>query len=277
MEVRFFPGPHQTTNMNTLLTCRPNHFQVKYKINPWMKIGKVNGKESKKQWENLVKTYEELGFKVLVIDQDKRYPDMVFVADQGIYLGNNKFLTSNFRFEERKGETSIYKKWFKNYGLDLIESPKNIHFEGGGETYRYKNILFVGSGFRSDSNVVDYLKKVSSYEVFSLELIDKRFYHLDTCFFILDENYIFYYPKALSKKSINIIKKISKNNFEINYQDTLNFAANSVSIGNSVLVQQGSDNFCNTIRDLGYEVIELNVSEFIKAGGGIHCLTCFLN
>lgn len=252
--------------------CKPTFFQVKYQINPWMKIGSVNQKKAMQQWKNLVSSYQKLGIKVFVIDQQKDFPDMVFCADQGI-IHNKKVLLSNFRFKERRGESKIFEKWFKNFGLEVFKLPKNIYFEGEGESIRWNKKVFIGTGFRTSQQALKLISKALNIEVIGLELVDKRFYHLDTCLFALNEKIVFYFPSAFSKKSIEIIKKHVPILIEFREEDVLNFTANSVVHGKYVVMQSGNKYFAKLIKDLGYIPIMTDVGEFIKSGGGIHCLT----
>lgn len=256
--------------------CRPLYFQVKYQINPWMKPGSVNTENALKQWNKLVETYKILGVNVNILDQEKGLPDMVFSADQGIKIGD-KILVSNFRYKERRGESAFYKKWYKKNNIDTIELPKEIYFEGEGVAVKFENNLFVGTGFRTNSQAVNYLKSVLNKKVIDLKLVDERFYHLDICFFVLDNKYVFYYPPAFSKESVKVIKNTVENLIELEEKDLLSFAANSVSVGKHVLIQSGNEHFAEMVSKLGYTPITLDLSEFIKSGGGIHCLTQTLN
>lgn len=262
--------------MKNILMCRPLYFQVKYQINPWMKPGSVNTENALKQWDKLVETYKKLGANVNILDQEKSLPDMVFSADQGIKVGD-KILVSNFRYKERRGERAFYKQWYKKNNNNIIELPKDIYFEGEGVAVKFKNNLFIGTGFRTSSKCVNYLKTILKENVIELKLVDERFYHLDICLFVLDNKYVFYYPPAFSQESVKVIKSEVKNLIELDEEDLLSFAANSVSVGKHVIIQSGNKHFADIISKLGYTPIMLNVSEFIKAGGGIHCLTQTLN
>ena len=37
-------------------------------------------------------------------------------------------------------------------------------------------------------------------------------------------------------------------------------------------MQKGNKNFADKLKTLGYKTVEIDVSEFMKSGGGIHCL-----
>jgi len=256
--------------------CKPLHYQVKYKINPWMKLGSVNPKKALSQWNKLAETYKKLGINVHVLDQEKDLPDMVFSADQGINIGN-KIILSNFRCQERQGESKFYNDWYKKFRIETIELQKDVYFEGEGVAVKFENNLFVGTGYRTNSQTISYLQNILREKVIDLELVDEKFYHLDICFFVLDNKYAFYYPPAFSKASVKAIKSTVYNLFELEERELLLFAANSVSLGKYVLIQSGNDHFASIVRTLGYTPIMLDVSEFMKAGGGIHCLTGALN
>ncbi len=252
--------------------CKPLFFQVDYEINPWMHIGSVDEKKAMRQWKDLVSLYEKLGVKVHIIDQQKNVPDMVFAVDQGI-INNKKILLSNFRYPERRDETLIYEPWFRNYGLEIVKMPHDVYFEGGGETVKWQNILFIGTGFRTSPQALPLIENDLGVKVLGLELIDKRFYHLDTCFFVLDEKTAFYFPDAFSQKSIRLLKKNIPSLIKIPEKDALQFATNSVVIDKTVVIQSGNIHFAQLIKEYGYSPVMTDVNEFIKAGGAIHCLT----
>lgn len=257
--------------MKTVLMCRPLFFQVCYQINPWMQMGAVDETKAMAQWTSLVDIYEDLGVKVLTIDQEKEVPDMVFCADQGV-VKNGKVFLSSFRYPERRKENEIYEKWFKNYGLVILKLPENVYFEGGGETIKYKDKLFIGTGFRTSREALELVEKSLETEVVGLELIDPRFYHLDTCLFVLDTETAFYFPPAFSQESIKMLKWQIPRLIELKEDEVMKFAANSTVVGKTVIIQKENKSFAKTIEDLGYMIKEIDISEFVKAGGGIHCL-----
>lgn len=262
--------------IDKVLMCRPSHYSVEYVINPWMKPGTVDPKKALEQWESIVKAYEHAGILVQVIDQVKGLPDMVFATDQGIVQGREVVL-SNFRCKERQGESEHYEKWFKDSGYIIKKIRQGEFFEGGGEVLAWRNIFFMGTGFRSIPESVAPLSTRLGKKIIPLHLINPLFYHLDTCLFPLNDETIFYYPEALSEESITILKNTVPNYFELTHDEAFNFCTNSVVSGRNVFVQKGSKTFNKKLETIGYKVVELDVSEFIKAGGGIHCLTNILN
>lgn len=264
--------------LKKVLMCKPSFFRVDYQINPWMKPGSVNQVKALEQWQNLVDVYQKHGIDVTILDQKESFPDMVFAADQGLIIENlNKdkrsLILSNFRYPQRQGESQVYANWFKENNLQIKNLPEELFFEGGGELLYWKQKYFIGQGFRNSSNIANYLQQNFELDLISLDLINDKFYHLDTCMFVLNDETVFYYPPAFSEISIKKIKSLIKNPIQFTAEEVQNFAANSVLSQETVFVQAGSPSFVKKLEDLGYKIVQVDVSEFVKSGGGIHCLT----
>lgn len=242
-----------------------------------MKVGSVDKINALIQWENLVLQYQKLGVQVEFIDQIENHPDMVFAADQSLLLGEKHILLSSFRFPERRGESEQYLAWYLDHGYQVTTLPDDLYFEGGGELQPWQHYLFIGVGFRTDHPSARHIGEVFGKEVLCLELSKEHFYHLDTCLLALDDRTVFYFPPAFSLASQKALQDLVPNLLEISEAEVQNFAANSVVIDKSVLMQVGSPVMAAQIEKLGYRVISLDVSEFMKAGGGLHCLTGYLS
>jgi N-dimethylarginine dimethylaminohydrolase len=255
--------------------CTPNHFQVEYQINPWMKPGSVDTQKALSQWQDLVEKYKQNGIEVEILDQKKGLADMVFAADQGLIVSRERkiLLLSNFKYTQRQGESLEYKRWFIEQGYRVDTLPKQLTFEGGGECIPWNGKSFIGEGFRNNEDTYKYIENKYKIEFIPLKLINEKFYHLDTCFFVLNQTTAFYYPPALAKESIEKLQKLFPNLIEFTTQEIEAFAANSVVNEKTVFMQAGSQTFKDKIEFLGYTVIEVDISEFIKSGGGVHCLT----
>ncbi len=258
------------TRLTKALLCQPTDFQVKYVINPWMQPGQVNSTQALHQWRMLVKALTALNVEVETIDQEPNQPDMVFAVDQGVVKNDSVYL-SNFFHPERQAETDHYQQWFKDQKYQLVDETTGT-FEGG-ECLAWSNKYFLGTGFRSSKNRAASLSKFLDAEVIPLELIDSRYYHLDVCFFPLSEDTAFYYPWAFSQTSADRLKKEIPHLIEFSQAQVDGFCANSVVIGDTVLVSKGNASFCHQLETLRYLPWELDVSQFMLAGGGLHCLT----
>ena len=265
------------TDSIRFLMCSPDHYDVDYVINPWMEgnIHKSSGDRAVEQWQKLYYTLKDRAIVELVTPQ-KGWPDMVFTANAGLVLGDNVVL-SRFLHKERQGEEPHFKKWFADKGYTVYELPKDLPFEGAGDALfdREGRWLWAGYGFRSELDAHPYLAKWLDIEVVSLRLIDDRFYHLDTCFCPLAGGYLLYYPAAFDAYSNHIIERRvpQEKRIAIQEADAVNFACNSVNINSTVVMNKASESLKNHLTEVGFEVVETPLTEFLKAGGAAKCLT----
>lgn len=250
--------------------CRPTNFDVEYVINPHMKPYSVYQPKALAQWESLVEAISSLGVKVDVIDQPPGVPDMVFATDQGITRGK-KVLLANFRYNQRKKETPYFRRWFVEHGFEPYELTNIFSFEGGDALF-LGDALLIGTGFRANVGSCEEISQALNIDVLPLRLVDPNFYHLDMCFLPLDATTAFYYPPAFSDNSRNLLRTLVPSLHEMTEAEATGYAANSFVSDGSVVTQTGNPTFVSRLKDLERRVIEVDVSEFKKAGGGIHCL-----
>jgi len=275
-----------------VLMCKPDHFGVNYVINPWMRNGIKNPPDpvlALKQWENLKKKCESFGIKYEGMRQIPGFPDMVFTANAG-FVDGQRIILSSFRHKQRRGETPYYADELTKLGFEILylpDEPKNMSFEGQGDTLPFgkKQIIFGygGKGFRSSErgvkSVADLLlDKTPTF----LKLINKKFYHLDTCLCVMGE-VILYYPKAFTPQGIKAIRSICGDKYiEAPKRDAEKFVCNGVFIETSsgqkfLICNPVSDEFKQELwKEWGIKALESDASEFLKAGGAQKCLTLFI-
>lgn len=262
---------------NKILMCPPDYFSVEYIINPWMS-GLTEPPDRNKaymQWESLKDTIAKFA-DIEVIEPQPNLPDMVFTANAGV-VSENKAIASHFVPHERRPEEPYFKSWFKNNGYQLLDLDEKIGFEGGGDCLfdRGGPWLWTGYGFRTEIESHKEIAKFFEVEVVPIRLVDERFYHIDTCFCPLTGGLVMYHPPAFDYDSrIAIETRIPANKrIIVDTQDAGNFACNAVNIDDKIIVNKASDNLKSKLNQLGFEVIEIDLSEFIKAGGSAKCLT----
>lgn len=265
------------TSQIRFLMCAPDHYDVDYVINPWMEgnIHKSSRDRAVEQWQDLYHILKQHAI-VDLVTPAKGWPDMVFTANAGLVLGDNVVL-SRFLHKERQGEEPYFQKWFEENGYTVNLLPKDLPFEGAGDALldREGRWLWAGYGFRSELDSHPYLAKWLDIEVLSLRLIDERFYHLDTCFCPLANGYLLYYPGAFDSYSNRLIelRVAPEKRIAIAEADAVNFACNAVNVDSIVIMNKASDSLKSRLAEVGFQIIETPLTEFLKAGGAAKCLT----
>src|SRR3984893_2997346 len=259
------------------LMCPPEFFQVDYVINPWMEgnIDRANGVLASEQWHRLHGILSGHG-QVELITPLAGSPDMVFTANAGLVLGDRVVL-SRFLHRERQAEEPHFLEWFKQHGFRVHELPKDLPFEGAGDALfdRVKPLLWAGYGFRTELDSHALIAQLLGVEVVSLRLIDKRFYHLDTCLCPLERGFLLYYPPAFDARSNTQIERRvpEKKRFVLDEADAIHVAAYGVNIGDALVLHSASESLKTRLSAAGFLVFETPLTEFIKSGGAAKCLT----
>ena len=107
-----------------------------------------------------------------------------------------------------------------------------------------------------------------------LELIDPRFYHLDTCFCPLPRGYVMYFPDAFSEGSRELLKRRipAEQTILAGESDALQFACNAVNIGDRIILNDASEVLRAALSNAGFKTVQSPMSEFLRAGGASKCL-----
>jgi N-dimethylarginine dimethylaminohydrolase len=231
-------------------------------------VGKVDKSKATEQWTALCETLQTLDA-VTVIDGFVEWPDMVFAANAGIVSGK-KAIVSTFANSQRAGESFLFAEWFRK--LNLVTCMLSYPYEGQGDhLIDAHGRHWVGSGFRTSAKCKNQLESVIDNDVTVLELVDPRWYHLDTAFCPLSDGTLMWYPGAFSKSSQQLIHNAFGKQIIVSESDAEKFCCNSVCVGSTVIIPN-NDQVSDSLRNVGFDPVELDFSEFIKAGGAAKCL-----
>ena len=265
--------------MKHFLMCEPLYFDVCYVINPWMEgnIGKVDKQLARQQWQNLYDIVAKFA-SVSLIEPVAGLPDMAFTANGGL-VHNDQVIVSSFLHAERRPEAKHFEQFFFSHGYNVRHLQQNTIFEGAGDALFDSNgRLWFGYGIRSEAQALDEIKDVfdaegSGIEARGMELVDPRWYHLDTAFCPLPHGHAIAYAKAFSGESVAALElAFGENIIWVSEEDGRNFACNAVAIGQSIIMNKASAGLEAELAQRDLEVIETDVSEFLKAGGSCKCL-----
>lgn len=258
---------------DALLMCPPDYYEIAYEINPWMSVRRQTDQIlAAKQWN----AYRELLTKKLkvrveIIPPVKHLPDMVFTANAGL-VKKRLFVRSNFRHKERQEEERHFEAWFRKKGYRVKTMDRPFCFEGEGDALFMGRELYTGFHFRSDVEAHDILSGYLQCPYFALELCDKRFYHLDTCFAPLNDRSALVFLPAFEMVSQMTLLETIPDPIRVPEEEALRFACNGVVLGEDVVMPEGCPATAQELEKRGFRVHTLDFSEFIKAGGAAKCL-----
>lgn len=273
--------PNPVASQPTFLMCPPTLYDVNYVINPWMagNVNRSSRQRAKTQWTMLHNALAKIAA-VLIVEPQPGWPDMVFTANAGLVFDGIVALSS-FYHPERQGEEPHFRRWFEESGFAVCDVPRVTPFEGEGDALFEADgsRLWAGYGPRTGEVSHRRLTDLWDVEVISLRLVDPRFYHLDTCFCPLSNGEVMYYPAAFDAESQGRIecRYPKSKRICVEEPDALRFACNAVNIGKTILLNQISGKLAAELSSFGYEVIQVDLTEFLKAGGAAKCLVLRLS
>ena len=225
------------------------------------------------------------------------------IADKTFYLSN--------LLPTRAGEQPHYRRLLEANGVPLGDVPEEFRFEGeadffpvgdfyllthgGIEKQRFVPTLGIPPwkrvyGFRTDQRVMSFLApRVAPHRTLRIELVLEAHYHGDTalCAFGPRRKHLLAWKKAIHPDGWYVLlNHLADAIIELSDEDAAVYAANSFTYSagpgegtgegeESYLVMPGgvSDRLLDQIRERGTTPIVVDVSEFLKKGGGsVKCM-----
>jgi N-dimethylarginine dimethylaminohydrolase len=246
---------------------------------------------------------EDAGVKILQVPAPPDCQDGVYTANWALCRGN-KAVMSRLP-NKRKSEEAYAEKALRDLGKDIVFTPNELRFSGQGDALPCGNDLFVGSTYRTDRPVHDFLAETLGYNVISLEAIPKRrwhgwgprvtnvttgwpdsfYYDIDLALAVLrgpsdgQKGLIAWCPEAFTRQSRKLLRaydgveKIEVSRVEA----TQGFACNLVSTGETVVMSANAPLFQAELKKRGFKVATPAITELAKGGGYIRCTTLTLD
>ncbi|NYF80417.1 dimethylarginine dimethylaminohydrolase family protein [Granulicella arctica] len=276
----FSPTPH--FSRPTFLMCPPQFYDVDYVINPWMagNLHRPSRDVAFTQWNSLYEHLKTIA-DVRLLHARADSPDMVFVAHAAL-VHHGIAAISSFAYAQRQPEEQYLRDWFKEAGFLLWDTPRETSFEGEGDVLfdPEGKRLWAAHGVRTCLHSHRHVADAWHTEVVSLHLMDPRFYHLDTCFAPLAGGYLLYYPGAFDVESLRKIEEAYpvEKRIAVTEQEATHFACNVINIGQNILMHTASNSeLPDRLMDLGFDVTQLVLTEFLKGGGSAKSLALRLS
>ncbi len=281
------PGREEPQNV---LMSSPEYFDIIDEKNVHMQghIGNTNKEMVQQQWQALRQAYLELQKKgvlneVSVVPGAESCEDMVFCANQSfpwvLEDGSKVVVMSRMRHASRQREVPYFESFYKDKGFKPLHFNAEVNFEGMGDVIPHpgKKLLYGGYGHRTSAEAYEELAQMLQVPVIALELVSPKFYHLDTCFVPLSVNSVMLCREAFSEEGFAMIDKLFEKVYLIPEEEaeryfSLNVHAFESNGVRTAILHPGSTVTKEVLQKEGFNVIEIDTSEFMKSGGSVFCM-----
>ncbi len=221
------PSAVRTARTRHYVVCPPTYFDVVYAINPWMDPSTpVDTDRALQQWADLVELYRSLGHRVDVLPAVPGLPDMVYAANGALVVDGVAY-GSRFAHPQRAAEADHHRALLAELGIP-VHQAEHVS-EGEGDLVVVGDVVLAGTGFRTTRAAHAELAALLDRPVVTLELVDPRFYHLDTCLMALDDTTVAWFPGAFSPASQDVVRTLFPDAVEADLADALALGLNGVS------------------------------------------------
>ena len=261
------------------LMVAPEHFRVDYAINPFMDpADQPDPAATRDQWDAIVAAIDDAGGRVEVLPQRPDAPDMVYAMNLGLPLvgpSGPVAVLSHMRYPERRMETATAAAWFdeRGYALHTIgRDGVGAHFEAG-DAFAWRGELVVGFGPRTEKLALKHLAHDLDVTVRGVRITHPGMYHLDLGFCPLDETRAMVCPAAFDDASARTLLDLVPEPLVLTEAEAMTFCANSIVVGRTVIMPACPPRVRSWLEARDFEVVGVDVTEFLKGGGAIRCLT----
>ena len=291
--------------VHTVFMGDPSYFHIVGGANPftrtwWGRKKRVDRDRAIEQWHRLKDLLASFGVKVFVIPPDPDNPGLVYPANAGVRIGK-KFVLPNL-IPTRAGERPVYEAFLKDRGFETVSIRSRFEGEADffpvgdrfiftyGAVVPQRFIPHLGFppwkrvyGFRSERKALDQLRPFlgKGVEICDFELIEESHYHGDTVFCSFGEKreHLLAYLEGLAPESRERCRHIFGDSLiRLSSRDAFFYAANSFQVktpeGPKLILPEGvSDSLLKEVEARGVEPVTIDVSEFLKKGGGaVKCM-----
>lgn len=259
--------------LKRVILCQPQYMNIRDVINETQKHFENEGihiERALEQHDVLVRTLKENDVEVILLPYHKKYPEQVFTRDIGFTLGQTIFV-AEMATDVRFGEQNVLKQWLEDEEISYY----NLIGERieGGDVMIDQNTIYVGLSDRTNEEAAAQLKRLLvQYEVIPIDFKEK-YLHLDCVFNVVSPEVALIYPNALTQKDIDYFASRYEL-IEVSEEEQFQLGTNVLNIGNKrILSLPINENVNKQLRDRGFQVIEVDITEIIKSGGSFRCCT----
>lgn len=221
----------------------------------------IDLKRARRQHAAYRNTLAELGIEVIMVPRDDEHPDSCFVEDNAV-IRNGRALICRPAKASRRGEVGAVEDILRGYmKVKRATAPATIE---GGDVIHLPDRLVSGVSQRTNLAGIRQMKDWLQTEVTQVK--DMRMVHL--------KSYVTYLGKGLMIATSRFAGHGAFDGLEtIVIPDEEGYAANTLAIGETVLMPKGRPRSAALVREAGFDVIQLDMSEFEKCEGALTCLS----
>jgi dimethylargininase len=228
-------------------------------------LGHIDVELAKLQHSAYARALGDLGLRVLQLEADNAYPDCCFVEDQAVIAGGCALITRSGNPSRRGEAEAVVSLLDSHLDVTRMAAPASLD---GGDVLVVGKTFFVGVSRRSNVAGVEQMRKTFSplgFEVRQVPVGDAL--HLKCTCSSPRPGLVLLADKTLDASIFKDVADI------VTIPEAEAYAANTVGVGDSVLMAAGYPRTAELLAGQGLNPIELDTSEIRKGDGALTCMS----
>ena len=214
------------------------------------------------QHQTYVDVLKQIGGQILFLPSEDLLPDSSFVEDTAFVFGRTAFMCSA-KEETRRNEAETVAQALKDH-LKIVNLEPHMD---GGDILNTPHAIYIGLSKRSNERAIQSLSQKIDKKIISVPVV--KGLHLKSAVSYLGNN-------VLLIDHEKVESGVFKSFQWIEVEDKNSYAANCLALGNQIIMPSGFPTIREKILQYDFETLEVEMSEFEKADGGVTCLSIIL-
>jgi len=224
----------------------------------------IDVEKATRQQQAYERLLSELGLRLISLPAEPEMPDAVFVEDTAVVTAEVAVLTTMGATARRREVESISEQLAKYRPLLSINGAGTLD---GGDVVRAGRNLFVGLSGRTNADGIDQLRQILKpydYRIMPVEVTGCL--HLSTGCAFIGRNTV------LANCDWVDVSPFAGYDV-IDVSTTEPWGANALTFGDDVLIAASCPQTAARVRERGFRVHDVDISELEKAEGGVTCMS----
>ena len=216
------------------------------------------------QHHGYTEALKRAGAKVVALEPLADFPDSPFVEDTAVIF-DSQAIICRMKEESRSGEvTSVADAITNLRPLHHLQPPATLD---GGDVLITEHAVFVGQSTRTNKEAAVAMQAVCGKPCIPVTVL--RGLHLKSAVSFLGRNLLVIDAESIDPSPFKSFDWIAADTSD-------RYAANCLALGEFVILPAGYPRLADQIRAHGFKPIEIEMSEFEKADGGVTCLSLII-
>lgn len=261
------------SRLKSVCMCPPTYLSIKEIINETQRFyakQNIRTDVALEQYYMLRNVLKKCGVQVFELEPHPQLNEQTFTRDMAFTIGNKVYI-ANLKEKIRQYERHEGKKWLEEQKVpsEELHSP----FIEGGDVMIDQRKIWIGVSGRTTRKAVHELRtRFPKYDIHEI-IVPPKYLHLDCVFNVVAPNLALVYSPAFQRRDLDLLANHYEL-IEVQADEQFTMGINVLSLGEGRIISQPKNDKVNyQLRNRGFEVISVDLSEIIKSGGSARCLT----